>query len=423
VGFVYLSRPLRAALVSRGGHLTKLVAILAAISLFVIGGIALADDPNGDLQSARDLLAQADALLAAEQAKPPVVTTVTETITTTETVTVTESAAPPPAPTTAPPPSCTGTAVAPGGGLRAAMDAAPAGTTFCLGEGTYTLSASISVQAGDEVIGAGRTLTHIDGSGVPTTAPGMFSVAEDARFEGIDVFGARTPAAGVTGACSPNANCGRAFVSGGKGTLTLQSIACHDNGGNCVGGGGTANLVADDLDCYANGNAYSMTQAFRYAACVKKAAAYPTGNDTGNVTITNSFIHDNPWVGIWCDFCHVGFFQITDSDIIGNGKAGVSYEVSGGETAGDHALVARNVIQDNGWNPNSNIAPTAISCNSCAELTIENNTFGGNVNALLTQNSRRGSWGDIFGVIVRDNVLGGDAVNCSAVGVSCSGNS
>jgi hypothetical protein len=141
------------------------------------------------------------------------------------------------------------------------------------------------------------------------------------------------------------------------------------------------------------------------------------------VTITNSFIHDNLWVGVWCDFCHVGFFQITDSTISHNGKAGVSYEVSGGETASDHALVARNVIQDNGWNPDSNISPTAISCNSCAELIIEDNTFGGNVNALLTQNQKRGSWGDIHDLVVRNNTLNGDALNCSAVGVTCSGNS
>jgi hypothetical protein len=399
----------------------KLLALLIALTFLAFAGVALADDPDGDIQGARDLLAQADALLAEEQAKPPVVTTVTETITTTETVTVTEAPAPPPT-TTAPPPSCTGTAVAPGGGLKTAMDAAPAGTTFCLGEGTYTLSASISVQDGDRVIGAGRSLTHIDGSGVPTNVSGIFGISRDAYFEGVDVFGARTPPAGTTGVCSPNANCGRAFATGGQGTLTLQSISCHDNGGNCVGGGGTANLVADDLDCYQNGNAYSMTKEFRYAACIKKAAAYPTGNDTGNVTITNSFIHDNPWVGIWCDFCHVGFFQITDSTLSHNGKAGVSYEVSGGESAGDHALVARNVIQGNGWNPDSNIAPTAISCNSCAESIIEDNVFGGNVNALLTQNQRRGSWGDIYGVIVRDNVLNGDVVNCSAVGVSCPGN-
>jgi hypothetical protein len=310
------------------------------------------------------------------------------------------------------------------------MQTAPAGTTFCLGEGTYTVSASIVVEDGDRVIGVGRSLTKIDGSPAPTNTPGIFDISRDAYFEGVDVFGARTPPGGTTGVCSPNANCGRAFVTGGVGTLTLQSVGCHDNGGNCVGGGGTANLVADDLDCYNNGNVYSMTKEFRYAACVKKAASYPTGNDTGNVTITDSFIHDQPWVGVWCDFCHVGFFQITDSRLIHNGKAGVSYEVSGGETppndpngeADDHGLVARNVIQDNGWNPNSNIDPTAISCNSCAEFVIENNTFGGNVNVLHTQNSRRGSWGDSYGIVVRNNVLNGDALNCAAVGVSCSGN-
>lgn len=417
--------------------MTKIVVGLAVLTLIVVGGVALADDPDGDLQSARDLLlqvddlvARVDALLAAEQAKPPVVTTVTEppvttTVVTTTTTTVTETPPPPttPPPTTPPPPACTGTNVAPGGGLKAAMDSAPAGTTFCLSSGTYTVGSTISAQNGDRVIGAGRNATLVVAQGMANSSPGIFSISGNVRFEALDVSGAPTPSGGVTGVCNPNANCGKAFTTGGIGTLTLQGVDCHDNGGNCIGGGGTANVVADDLNCFDNGNAYSMTVAFRYAACLKKAAAYPTGKDTGNVTITNSFIHDNPWVGLWCDFCHVGFFQITDSDLIHNGKAGVSYEVSGGETAGDHALVARNTIQDNGWNPNSNIAPTGISCNSCAQLVIEDNVFGGNVNVLHTQNSGRGSWGDIFGVVVRNNDFpNGDVMNCGAVGVTCSGN-
>ena len=65
---------------------------------------ALADDPNGDIQRARDLLAQADAILAAEQAKPPAVVTVTQTITQTVTQTASPTTTTTVPPTTTPPP-------------------------------------------------------------------------------------------------------------------------------------------------------------------------------------------------------------------------------------------------------------------------------------------------------------------------------
>lgn len=87
-----------------------LLPLTCLLSLMLVAGIALADDPDGDIQTARDLLAQADALLAQEQAKPPVVQTVTATVTQTVTETVT---APPPTTTTTAPPSPTTTTTAP----------------------------------------------------------------------------------------------------------------------------------------------------------------------------------------------------------------------------------------------------------------------------------------------------------------------
>lgn len=88
----------------------KLIAVLAALSITVVGGIAIADDPDGDIQRVRDLLAQADAILAQEQAKPPAVVTITETVTATVTQTVTAPPTiPPPTTTTTPPPTTTTT--------------------------------------------------------------------------------------------------------------------------------------------------------------------------------------------------------------------------------------------------------------------------------------------------------------------------
>ena len=96
----------------------KLIAVCAALTtILVLAGVAMADDPNGDIQRARDLLAQADAILAAEQANPPVVQTVTQTVTETVTASPPTTTTPPPPPptTTTPPPTTTTTAPPPSG--------------------------------------------------------------------------------------------------------------------------------------------------------------------------------------------------------------------------------------------------------------------------------------------------------------------
>lgn len=102
----------------------------------------------------------------------------------------------------------------------------------------------------------------------------------------------------------------------------------------------------DDLDRRGNGHAYSMTSSFRYAACIKRAAAYTAGNNT---TVTNSYIHDNAWVGLWCDYCKYGLFDIENNRIIHNGSIGIQWEMSGGWTGDDRANIRNNVIQGNNY--------------------------------------------------------------------------
>ena len=76
----------------------SLVLIALVTSVLIVAGVAMADDPDGNLQQAIDLI-------EAEIAKPPVVTTVTETVTATVTTTVTETVTETPPPPTTPPPT------------------------------------------------------------------------------------------------------------------------------------------------------------------------------------------------------------------------------------------------------------------------------------------------------------------------------
>jgi Right handed beta helix region len=304
--------------------------------------------------------------------------------------------------------ACAGVFVPPGVDLGTAMGSSSAGTTYCLGAGTFKIGSPIQMQVGDRVIGSGRDATFIDGTDLPPTAHGVFLTVDGNYFADLNVFGAPTPPPDGSTYCAPyESDCGIAFVTH-TGTLTIRSIDCHDNGGNCIGGGGSMNVTVDDLDCWNNGNAYSMTPEFLYAACIKRAAVYST---PGNTTITNSFIHDNPWVGIWCDYCKYGFFDIEHNRIVHNGHAGVQWEMSGGWTSNDHALITENVIQGNNYR-NADVGG-GISISTANDVTIQSNDFARNRGAavdIVFTTSRDPPQSDSEGVVVRNNRFHGDAI-------------
>jgi hypothetical protein len=311
--------------------------------------------------------------------------------------------------------SCDGLDVPAGTNLRAIMESHASGTTYCLAAGTFEVTSTIDVESGDRVLGAGREATFIDGSPIPQTNGRIFMVQGRTTFADLDVSGARTPpdssttcinASGETGPTS----CGKAFVNNGE-LLTLQSVDCHDNGANCVSGAGS--LVMDDVDCWNNGSPYSMTQGQAYAACVKIAAAYTQGS--GSLTLTSSYIHDQPGNGIWCDFCKFGSWRIEGNRFVHNGNHAIQWEMSGGWTADDHALVRNNVFHDNGWQTGKT-GPGGIIVSTANDIVIEDNTFGGQTALhayavyILFSTSRGPPQTDSVGVVVRNNELNGDAI-------------
>jgi hypothetical protein len=366
--------------------------ILVALGIATVGAVALAADPAGHVQTARDLLAQADAELEAAIAEPlPRVT-----VTTTETVTA--------SPAPSPDPSCQGVQVPAGTNLAALNDGQ--GQTYCLAAGTYDVPATVQLES-DTVVGAGRDQTFIVGTG----AKNLFSADSGAvwEFRSLDISG------GVgDSACAPD--CGRAFVGTGE-SLTLYDIRCHDNDNQCVGSG-AADLHFVNNECDHNGTLEFAAAAARSTACIKRIR----GASTAIVTeVRDSFIHDNIWSGVWFDF-YEGQAVIEGNTITGNGKAAIQWEVSGGFNAADNLIVRGNTIQNNG---RSGITTTngGFICNTCADVLIENNIFGQNgaPSAATKYIVSTREWGNIHGVIVRNNTLNGDALTCPN-GVTCSGN-
>lgn len=294
------------------------------------------------------------------------------------------------------------------------------GTTYCLARGRFRVTSTIETDNGDRVIGAGRNATFIDGSGLPRTAEGIFLTNTRTYFADFDISGAPTPQAGSGEYCNDRSNCGKAFSIRGS-SLTVQSIDCHNNGGNCIGGGGSTEVTVDDLDCWNNGNAYSMTSSFVYAACIKRAAVYAA---PGGTTVTNSSIHDNPWVGIWCDHCKYGLFDIEGNRFVNNGLAGIEWEMSGGWTTDDQAVIRNNVFRRNNALAASYSAGMHVS--TANDITISGNTFRRNVVAgisIIFAASRNPPQPDSRGVAVRNNAMNGNLVGgCDLQGVICRNN-
>lgn len=145
-------------------------------------------------------------------------------------------------------------------------------------------------------------------------------------------------------ACAPN--CGRAFRPSAG--IVVTDIRCHDNDSICIGGGGGPTTVeGSEIDH--NG----LDQGFWgvEAGGIKRL--------TGAVTIRNNHIHDNGGNGVHWDKCEGALFLVENNVIEGNGRKGVSYEISGGFDTADRAIIRNNTIRDNGWE--SREAPVACT--------------------------------------------------------------
>ena len=175
----------------------------------------------------------------------------------------------------------------------------------------------------------------------------------------------------------------------------------------------------NDLNCYSNGSAYSRTSAFEYAACIKRVAAEGPGN---NLTVTNSYIHDNYWVGIWCDYCKHGLFDIENNIIVNNGEAGVKWEMSGGWTTDDRAIIKNNVFRGNNRRETQPWSG-AVNISTANDVLIEGNMFSQNfvagINVVYT-GGRGSPQPDSRGVVIQNNLSDVDPTEgCSLAGVTC----
>jgi Right handed beta helix region len=317
------------------------------------------------------------------------------------------------APTSSP---CVGVPVTGEANLAVVVGRHGPGTTYCLAAGDYTVSTRPTLQPGDVLWGAGLGKTVI------TAAPKiglMFEYNSDSSglitFEHLSIGGAYVDPNSTT--C--NDSCGVVIIQSVR--VYANDIRCFGNGTTCMGGG-IHDSVFDGIECDGNGwHPDSLRNDYQSASCLKF-------NASGSFVVKNSYIHDNYWDGIWCDYCDSGTLTLTNNRFIHNGRSGIVWEVSGDAAPGDHAYIKNNVIQNNGWNTNA--PPTGwagVIISDSANVEIVGNTFGGNnvgdgsggTRAVFIYDGTRDPL-PMHDIYIHDNVLNGDRIQSgTSTGVTC----
>jgi hypothetical protein len=292
---------------------------------------------------------------------------------------------------------CSGKDVFPAQNLTMVAASSPAGTTFCIHDGTYNVSKQVVVQDNDRFIGL-----YDDSSRpavVTTQALHVFNVsgASGALIKGLKVSGA------VGGNyCEPN--CGRGIGGSGR-NLTVDDVWATNNKNQGIGGTGPGLLVRNSLIDHNGSRSFGDDGGPVSAAGVKSVNSF---------SIINSTIRDNYWKGVWCDIdCNA--FEVRDSTIAGNGKAGIHYEISTGP-----AIIEGNLIQGNGYHPKA-ATPAGILVVGSRNLNAYNNTFGSNLkHGIVVSKHFPKKRKKIY---LHDNTMNGDPLRgCRLRGVRCEDN-
>lgn len=335
--------------------------------------------------------------------------------------------------------ACEGVGVAATDDLATIATSHPAGTTYCLGSGMHVLTVTVRPEPGDAFLGAGidETLIRpatVDRPRVGFTPIGSSHADAPIVYKNLDI-GGFTASPGDT-ACASGGGCGVAIslsnVAGNDvvpGGVVLEDVACHDNGTACISRG-AGSLRATRWDCFGNGfHANSRSGQFVGNACVKVTE--------GSLHVTDSTIHDNPAVGLWCDFCGHTAFVVEDSALERNGRTAIQWEVSGLHEPGDHAIIRGNLIRGNGNACGTDHAFAlngGILVSNAHNITIERNTFDSNIGctapgpsgerdgfvAVRIYNSASRPVPPSSNVVIRRNTLAGDEIrHCTTPGVMC----
>jgi len=340
-------------------------------------------------------------------APPDPVTTTTDTLPlppATVSVPTIPPPTPEPTPSPVPVPGCSGVPMVNG---QADINAAPAGTTFCL-SGTHNWD--LTPKSGDQFIGP----AVLDGASATPYAfePGS---AKNVVLSQLEIRN-----------YSPNYQMAAIMANQTSSGWTLQDLQVHDNG-NRSGGAGVAVGPGWQITGgrYYNNRQKGLTSAYGSNATLDgveidhnnftddsyTAATVNCGDDAGgfkwvadNVTVKNSSVHDNACVGLWSDANTHGA-TITNNHVYNNWAEGISHD----------ATVTGNTVYGNGFRSfrgacaNLWLYGGGITLAASDNVTVADNTVTGNCNGITgTQENRPdGNPGLLQNVTVENNTIAG----------------
>jgi parallel beta-helix repeat protein len=298
--------------------------------------------------------------------------------------------------------TCSGKHIYPPQNIANIAGSSPAGTTFCIHDGNYSISSGIQVQDNDRFIGVYSDTSRPSVS--TTQAHYVFNTtsADYVRIEGLKISGAVGD-----NRCEPN--CGRGIGGGGV-NLTVVDVRITGNKNQGIGGVG-AGLHVERSEIDHNGS-------WSFSGLDNPTSSVSAGiKSVKSMTVLNSHIHDNYWSGLWCDEQCTNF-TVRNNIITGQGKAGIHFEISKGP-----AIISGNRIQGNGKLGSQVGHHAGLLIVSSSQVDAYNNTFGSNLAGYGVKIVKDGRYPGVNGVKIHDNIRNGDTlVGCTISGVNCYAN-
>jgi hypothetical protein len=201
--------------------------------------------------------------------------------------------------------------------------------------------------------------------------------------------------------CEPA--CGKG-IRGGR-HLTVDNVRLTRNANNGIGGAGIGLVVKNSIIDHNGSRSFTRLDGGpSQSAGIKNAS--------GSLTVLNSHIYDNYWVGLWCDGdCNA--LTVKNSTITGNGKAGIHDEISAGP-----AVISGNTIRHNGTLSAAD-RHAGLLIMSSKNVDVYDNTFGAHARYAV-EIGEDGRPPRLSNIEVHHNTMNGDRKRgCGLSGVRC----
>jgi parallel beta-helix repeat protein len=295
------------------------------------------------------------------------------------------------------------------------IDAAPAGTTFCL-SGTHNWT--LTPKAGDKLVGPAT----LDGEN--STAHAIVATAPDVTLQDLTIQHYENGNGSQDGAIHIDDNdAAKDAASGwrlidldvgfnsasGSGTgngWTFTRGRFHDNRQEGIGGAMGNNVTIDGVEIDHN-NFTDTDYTKRNWSCGDEAGGVKWV--TNDLTIRNSYVHHNACKGLWADL-DAERAVIVNNRVEDNWDEGIFIEISSG------AIVTGNTVNRNGlhnYNGSGSGCPWlwggGITLASSDHATVANNSLSGNCNGITGTQQHRpdGDPGLLAHADILDNVIVG----------------